>query len=433
MKPPHRAPEDSGESLLAHVAQQLAPSFLGERRPHFVVALSGGLDSMVLLNVMAQLRSRLNFSLAALHINHEIHPDAIHWEDACRDQCQLLSIPFEAEHATLELHAGSLEMKAREARYALFGRALKAGDWLLQAHHLNDQAETILFRLLRGQGTAGLAGIPRQRPLGAATLLRPLLSVGREALLDVAKAWQLCWVEDPSNDCLAHDRNFLRHAIFPLLRERFPSVLERIAQSGEWMRQSLDVLQDWESSWLDSRMSVVRGQHCLALDDLIGLEDVPRRSLLKAWLERLGFGTGESLLIEASRQCFQSGAESSPELLLRGAVLRRYRNCLYAIPESHYSLATQDWPASGWSWEGSEPLHLRDGRCLRLPSHIPVQDGPFSVRRRQGGERLDAPGDAHRRDLKIVFQRLGIPPWERDCIPLLFQGDRLIALILDYS
>lgn len=426
---------EAGARILEQVSQQLAPAFRRDATPHFVVALSGGLDSMVLLHVMARLRERLSFTLAALHVHHGLHPDADCWMEVCRHHCLTLNIPFQAERADVSVEVGSLEMKARSARYAIFTRMLAPGDWLLQAHHQNDQAETILFRLVRGQGVSGLAGIPQQRSLAEAEILRPLLAIGRDELAAVGQQWRLSWVDDPSNENLAHDRNYLRHVILPQLSERFPAVISRIAQSGEWLRETLSILEDWETALLTPRMTHLRGQSCLELEGLLDLGDSAQRNLLKAWLFRCGQTPGETLLIEAWRQCFKQGGESAPALSLQTVTLRRYRERLYLIPDGHFSDPSwaQSWPQSGWVWDGKAPFTLPDGRRITLPSGLVDVEGPFHLRRRQGGERLEAPGDSHRRELKTVFQQWAIPPWERESVPLLFQQDRLIALILDYS
>lgn len=199
------------------------------------VGYSGGMDSAVLLEAMAELRARVALAprLAAVHVNHGLHPDAARWAEHCERRCDALAVPL-ATHSIppgeLAATGASVEAAARAARYAAFAAQLAAGDVLLLAHHADDQAETLLLRLLQGRGVLPM---PATRSLGADTMLaRPLLEVPHQALRDYAEARALSWVEDPDNASSTPDRNYLRHQVLAPIRARWPQAAQALARSG---------------------------------------------------------------------------------------------------------------------------------------------------------------------------------------------------------
>lgn len=138
----------------------------------------------------------IRYPLRAIHIHHGLQAAADAWPAHCQRLCDDLGVDLQIIHVKVAPGA-SLEQGARDARYAAFAEALRPGEVLLTGQHREDQAETLLFRLLRGAGVRGLAAMPAQRALGQGLLLRPLLDVSREALERYAHAQQLVWVEDP--------------------------------------------------------------------------------------------------------------------------------------------------------------------------------------------------------------------------------------------
>ena len=189
-----------------------------------LVALSGGLDSTLLLHLAVHCHGHSG-AVRAVHINHQLQPNASETESFCRDLCGRLGVPLVVETVTVGSGGnsdGGIEEAARKARYSALEAMVQRRDLVLMAHHGDDQAETVLFRMLRGSGVAGLAGMPFSRALGPATLVRPLLGFERAELERWARSAGLSWVDDPSNIDQRFDRNFLRHTVLPALRERWP-------------------------------------------------------------------------------------------------------------------------------------------------------------------------------------------------------------------
>ncbi len=393
------------------------------------VALSGGLDSVVLLHLAAFCR-RSQTPFGAIHVNHQLQTNANETEAFCRAQCKQLGIPFIVRRVNVdtgkdEPGPGGIEEAARKARYGVFEELLVAGDLLLMAHHADDQAETVLFRLLRGTGVAGLSGMPRSRPLGAGHLYRPLLDFERADLERWAMSAGLTWVEDPSNADQSYDRNYLRNTIIPELKTRWSGLTRRIRHTAgacadsEFLNQRLAELQWASCSDAEGRL-IVSAVQTLTLAE--------QKNLLRWWIRQCGFSEPQlSDWQQVIHDLLNAGEDRSPELRGDGFCLQRFQGKLYLVPHRS-ELSEQSvvlTPEESLSW---------NGWMLRLEqAHTPAAPLlPIRVSARQGGERVRLRQGGPTRSLKKWFQEQGIPPWERPCIPLVFAGsgdtEELIAI-----
>ncbi len=405
----------------------------------FVVAYSGGLDSSVLLHVMHRVRSLTAasnpdappVSLRAIHINHGLSVHANHWQRHCERTCAQLGISLSVERVTIDLTSGSsLENLARQQRYAAFERLLEAGECLVMAHHLDDTAETFLLRSLRGAGPRGLAAIPRQRPLGLATLMRPLLGHTRAQLMDYAEKAQLDWCDDESNENRQFDRNYCRHEVLPAIEARWPAFRE------SWKRSALlcaeaDILLD-DLAALDYEGVKTPVVSVIDAVNLCTLQPHRQRNLLRYWLSRAGAPEpGWHVLTQIVEELLPASAGAQAEIRWRGGavtvVLRRFRRNLYLKQEM---LPLSD--ARPISWCVRDPVHLpRNGLLYGIATgggglRVSEQT-PLTLRYRQGGERCRL--HARRmRLLKKILQDAAIEPWLRDRIPLVYSGDTLVCI-----
>ena len=392
----------------------------------YCVALSGGLDSTVLLHALAMLRESLSVPLSALHIDHGIHADSARWGEHCQRLCDELSVPLQRVRVELGCQrADGLEGTARKARYRAFEEALGEGAMLLSAHHRDDQAETLLLQLLRGGGVHGMAGMPRWRPLGRGLLARPLLEVSRAELLAYANAHGLHWIDDPSNRDTRLERNFLRHELLPLLAQRRAGVSKVLARSASHFAENAQLLDELAEADL-AQCQMAQG---LSIPSLQGLSEPRQRNLLRYWLRRLGLPLPDHRRLQAVfADLIPAAADAMPQVSWPGAELRRYRDTLYAMPP------LVPPPSSDWqqAWDGRGELVLPHGlghyRCLPATSGLraeALQQGTLTIRLRRGGERLQLPGQTHHQALKKLLQQADIPPWQRERLPLLYIGDSL--------
>lgn len=408
-------------SLEARLLSALAP---WRQAPAWHVAFSGGLDSTVLLHLLARLARREALPpLSAIHVHHGLQAAADAWPTHCRKVCDELGIPLRVLRVTVDSRP-SLERAARDARYAAFIRQLDAGDVLFSAQHRDDQAETLLFRLLRGAGVRGLAGMPASRPLGPGILVRPLLQLSRAELEAYARDEGLCWVEDPSNTDTSLARNFLRHNILPALQHRWPRAGESMARSAAHLAEADALLGELAQADLQGASSCNEFPWLplpsLDLQVLGALSPPRQRNALRHWLAPLtplpdsGHWAGWEDLRDAA-------VDAKPVWRLANGELHRSDGRLWWL--------AGDWlaaPASIPVWtDAGLPLELPGNGWLELLG--PPPEGRLEVRYRQGGEVLEVPGRGHR-DLKRLFNEACLPTFVRGRLPLLVVDGRLSAL-----
>jgi tRNA(Ile)-lysidine synthase len=392
--------------------------------PVWAVAFSGGLDSTVLLHLLAGLAQREQLPpLRAIHIQHGLQAAAEAWPAHCQRVCAALKVPLLLREVQVQAGA-SLEQAARDARYAAFVAVLGADDVLLTAQHRDDQAETLLFRLLRGAGARGLAAMPASRPLGAGQLVRPLLEVSRAELDAYARANRLDWVEDPSNQDERFSRNFLRRQVLPLLTQRWPQAVASMARSAAHLSEAqalLDELAQVDLAGLDapSRFTWLT-LPSLPLAPLLALSAARQRNLLRYWLAPLtrlpdsDHWAGWTSLATAA-------VDAAPIWRLASGELQRADGRLWWLTGAWLqALPSIDLPLSDES-----PMPLPANGCVRLLGQAP--EGLLRVRYRQGGEMLNLPGRGHR-DLKRLLNEAGVPGFLRGRLPLLYRGEQLLAV-----
>jgi tRNA(Ile)-lysidine synthase len=400
------------DHLLAFFRQHPATAYL--------LAFSGGMDSHVLLHACASLRSShpyLNFR--AIHIDHGLQAVSAAWGEHCRAVCQDLSLPLACESLHLRVPAGaSLEAVARHARYARFSQHLQAGEILLTAHHQNDQAETLLLHLLRGSGVDGLAAMPEIRPFAAGKLGRPLLACSRTELEVYAKQHRLNVIDDPSNQDSRFDRNFLRHQVVPILEQRWPALGKTLARAARLQGENRTLL----SGFLREKLHGMRGSKpdTLSVSQLLLQETVMQKALLREWLTQFGFRLPEEKkLLQVLHDVLQCRPDATPCVRWEGCEIRRYRDDVYAMQP----LSAHD-PRQVLVWDTREPLFIASlGRTLLPQAGYPET---VTVCFRQGGESLYIPQRGGHHALKHLFQEMGIPPWERERLPLIYVGERLV-------
>lgn len=406
-----------------HTLRRELQTLKGVKR--WVVGLSGGLDSSVLLHGVAQ--CGLSQPVIACHVHHGLSDLADQWRAHCQSFCTELGVELIDREVEVSNLGGGVEEAARHFRYKAFEDLLEPGDCLLLAHHRDDQAETLLLRLMRGAGPKGLAAIPAQRPLGAAQLLRPLLDVSRADLEAYAQTCQLCWVEDDSNSDERFDRNYLRRQVMPLLEARWPEFSRNWQASANLCRQQSELseaLAAEDLAEMDPQLD--RAGHSLSMVALQQLTDVRRQLLLRLWCEQLNIDCpSRAQLQQIEQQLICHRQDSEAEVQWAGHSLRCYQQRLYLYPTP--AAPEQDWRLE---WDLSLPLSLGGRSQLQAePNKVGLQAGPtYRVCYRSGGERCKPQGRNHSQSLKKLLQEYGLPPWLRDRVPLIYRDDQLVAV-----
>lgn len=408
-----------------------------------VIALSGGPDSLTLLLAAAQIAPALGYRLRALHVHHGLHADADDWAAQALRQAAAVGMPCTVLRVQVPAQA-SLEAAARQARYDALTQAMTADEALLLAHHQDDQAETMLLRLMRGAGLNGLTAMPAMSVWpGAAGVLvqrwRPWLSLPRSVLerwrpratacrlshAPEVSATALTPVHDPANHDARFDRTLLRAQVLPLLQMRWPEAAGQLARSAAQLAQQARALDTLADVWLAQHAT----GRTLALPALQVLDDATLQAVLSRWLVVEGL---PPLPVRhwprLRRELLNARADSAPEIRWADASLRRYRQTLYllAMADLPAAITATDWP------DPRQPLVWAD-RCwppVVLPDDHPLLTQPWRLAPRTGGERWQPAGRTHHVTLKHWCQEQGIPPWQRQALACVWAGDEIVMLVL---
>lgn len=403
------------------------------------VALSGGLDSMALLRLARDWAAQQNVALYAFHVHHGLSENADAWLAHCAAACAALGIPFDHRRVAVEKGKSGIEAAARKLRYAALGEMCRAhgARLLLTAHHLDDQAETVLLQLLRGAGPAGLSGMDaaNRAPglLGDPELVmaRPLLGVSREELEAYAKEEGIAWVEDESNLDARYARNALRHTVMPALAASFPGFQQRVARSAVHAASSQRLLDELAAQDLAA---------CLDGDavDLARLQLLSREradNLLRHLFAERGLAMPSTAWLgEMVAQLFSARDDAQLKVTHPACHIRRHRGKLHITPRlpdlagmrDPDDVGVLDKPGQSFRWNGETSIAFPAyGGVL----HFDAADSGFDpawlrsqeliIDFRKGGERLKPAANRPTRSLKQHYQALGVPSWERERAPIV--------------
>jgi len=388
-----------------------------------LVGLSGGVDSVVLLDLLRRLSKKLRLELAALHVNHQINPAAGRWAAFCRAFCRRHGVALTVVRVKVPRRS-SLEAAARAARYRAF--AAQPSDFIVLAHNLDDQAETVFLQLLRGAGVKGLSAMPELREARGerreAKVLRPLLEVPRSEIEAYARQRKLKWIEDDSNADLGFDRNFLRHRVLPVIAQRYPSYRKTLLRASRNLAEAAQLLDELAAA--DATLTTTG----LGIAALRRLSTPRAKNVIRYFLAAQGITMPNAArLDECVRQLLPQRATRAT-IDLGDHELRRYANELRVVAK--IMTPPRDFCQT---WRGESRLRLPElGGTLVLKksrgagiSLDKLTAQPVTVRLRQGGERIQPHPERPRRSLKNLLQETRVPPWLRDRLPLLFCGDEL--------
>jgi tRNA(Ile)-lysidine synthase len=399
------------------------------------VGLSGGIDSVVLLKLLLSLRPRLGFVLTAIHVNHGLSKQAPQWEAFCASLCRRLKVPLNVERVRVQKRGHGLEAEARSLRYRAF--AAQTADFMLLAHQLDDQAETMLLQLLRGAGVRGLAAmqeISRRSPQLEIPVVRPLLAVARAEILRYARRHRLRWMEDESNDETAMRRNFLRHRVMPEIAYVFPNYREALARSAAHCGEAVRIVEELGRADAGLR----RGTTHLDCSRLRKLSAPRAANALRAFLAVNGLLAPDTArLAEMLKQLLGAKQDAGVKLLHDGAELRRYRDVVWILkPRTAAAKRAIVWRGESTLDLGAGAGAIRFARRNAKPrpgssaagrvSAAKIAQATVSVRWRTGGEKFQPRALRPRRGLKHLLQEAALPPWEREVLPLLYCGEALV-------
>jgi len=453
---------------------------LGEAQRRFYIGYSGGVDSHVLLHCCASI-TQLQGKIIAVYVHHGLQAEAESWAGHCEKTAKDLGVEFLTLRVNARAAPGeSPEEAARNARYAALKSLLNVDDVLLLAQHREDQLETVLLQLFRGSGLRGLSGMPERQAFGAGVMLRPLLNTSKQAISDYARAHRLSWVEDPSNESNDYDRNFLRNAVVPLLKQRWPSLDKTLSRSAKHCADAQVLVDEVADELFDAVFNPA--DRTLCISRLLEHHRHQQQLIIRHWFRHRGLKMpSQSFVRRILSEVVAAAGHRDPVLSGQGYSIRRYRNKLYCLinlfgtdlylPEGHQAgkpdvanlpgadLHSPEGHQAGKPDVISPPGTKKPGinQALQVPQNrvwpvgqasiniinkqtlayklsskgIPYeqwQTANVEVRFRQGGEKICLPGREGHHSLKNLFQEAGIPPWERDVMPLIYLNGQLAAV-----
>ncbi len=403
----------------------------------YVIAYSGGVDSLVLLHCLKQ----IDAAVRAVHVHHGLQAVADDWVTHCQQTCEKLDIPLDVIYVDAKQKQGtSPEEAARNARYQALQENLTAGECLVTAQHLNDQAETLLLQLFRTASSAGLSAMPACKLFGDFLHIRPLLSFSRKEIKSFAEDNDLHWIEDPSNQDVTFDRNFLRKEIVPQLEDRWPELVSQLSTVATLQSNNLQVQEDMAAIDLANAVTIqnnpLKGSvfevvSMLSMAKLKRLSSPRLLNLLRYWIiVTLKTQPTRNLLEEIERALLYSQPDANPDIVFSAYVFRKFQENLYLLKITEQSNIQNDV-----EWNPASPLVV-PGLNIKLEAVITdgvgldkkLLDESLRICFRKGGEKFHPAGRRHSQSLKKLLQEAGVPPWERDFIPLVYFGDELIAV-----
>jgi tRNA(Ile)-lysidine synthase len=400
--------------------------FLGcylKPKQSILLALSGGLDSSVLLHLLTSSKQTIPFELHAMHVHHGLSANADNWADFCLQQCALLNVPIEIARVNVDKNSKlGIEGAARQLRYeALFNSKINGSqsDFIITAHHQDDQAETLLLQLFRGAGVKGLSSMAAVDV--SRRMLRPLLGVSRNALLDYATQQNMVWCDDESNDDTQYERNYVRHDVMPVLETRYPTIKSVLARTASHLAEANDLLDVLAKRDAENLLH----DNSLCLQGLKALEFSRGKNLLRWWFaqNQLAMPTSEHLS-EIIGQLLNAKPDANINIQLQNLSLKRYQH------RAHLCLERTIEPFD-MVWNGEPNLTLPNGGQLLfkqvIGSGLALKHGMNKLRitSRDGGERFKPNALRPTRTLKYLFQETNIPPWIREQLPLVYWHDTL--------
>jgi tRNA(Ile)-lysidine synthase len=428
--PPSADPGTTAPQLQLRLQQAVLTAVVAAARPRLLLALSGGLDSMVLLHVLAGLRDSAGFQLSAAYVHHGLQAQADEWAAFCQAQTAALQVDFQVCYVKLTDPQRNIEQQARTLRYQALAALLSPDTALLTAHHADDQLETVLLALKRGSGLPGLSAIAAQKPFAGTVLLRPLLAFSRLELEQYAGEKQLSYVTDPSNQDDSFDRNFLRQHVLPLLQQRFPSISQTTARSCQLLQQSLD----YQQQQLAIELPAVLRRQQLDLTLLAQRQNPQRDLLLRYFFSRYDLVPSAEQVRQFVQVFLGSAPDAQPQLQWGDWQLRRFNGLLYLLDqhEQHSSAATatgltlhpeqqQQW--QHWQFCWSYSAQAPGAEWSSLPLALDLTES-LEISTGELNRRFKAAGQAHSRALKDWCKLWEVPPWRRGSMPFIIAGQQ---------
>lgn len=411
----------------AHWAQALVQRcqyWLSQQQGPLTLGYSGGLDSTVLLAALLQAGGQPR--LTAVHVHHGLQPLANTWLAYCELRARQQGVRFQAVKLALP-GTHNIEQRARRARRAALLQHTSAHGALLLAHHQNDQAETLLLQLLRGAGPQGLGAMAECSDYEGHTLVRPLLAFSRAQLKAVARHWQLDWVEDPTNQELAADRNYLRQRIVPAVAERWPQVVPTLARNAELQRDAAALQEEVAKA---DYHALVQSDGGICLQGFSQLSQLRQRNLLYRWVLARGWlPPSQAVFARVWQELLPARADAQPRVAWAEGCWCRFRQRLYLLSAAQLAATTEATTVplvdgARYTW-GAGVLSVAKGVSSGHGAALPLHWASITLAPVPLGAKVPCQGMA--REVREVWRSQGLPVWRRQQAPAWLHQQQLVG------
>ncbi len=390
------------------------------------IAYSGGVDSHVLLHLIATASPAIK-NINVIHVDHQLQAQSQQWAEHCRAICQQLALPFHLVAVDVEQIAQlGLEAAARQARYSAIKKQIPDDAILLTAQHQHDQAETLLLQLLRGSGPKGLSAMAKHGNSHGLEIVRPLLDCSQADIMNYAEHHQLSWIEDPSNHDSNLNRNYVRNQLWPIIESRWPSAAKTLSRSSRLSAEADALLTELAVHDL----AAVATESSIHIDRLLELSVARQRNCLRHYIEQHDLPLpSESVLQQIIDSVCSASEDATPRVTWQHCEAIRYQQSLYIQKLQSLLSYQQHYEVDGTQSVILNQQQQIDWSVSDTGIKQPLLEKGLTISFRQGGEVIQLAGKAHHQSLKKLMQQWHVPPWERGRIPLVFDGDELIAVV----
>ena len=404
-----------------YIRETVKKNLFSTSKNKFLIAISGGIDSMLLLKISSLIRSESKLSFRAIHINHNMAANSKDMEECCIKSCNKYSIPLVVENIH-EDQKNNIEDRLREKRYEILLNNTNSDESLLVGHHEDDQIETFMYRLIRGSSPKGLSSIKKISSRNTKLLCRPLLTINKGDIVNAAEYYNIQFVNDITNTDLSFDRNFIRHKILPSIRNRWSHFNKAISHSISLQNDYTFIVQEYCSKIYNS----------IIIDEKLSIRELNLFSsqlhsiFIKYWISKtlkydLSKNETSSLI-----KIINNNNNDYPRCILKNNTsIIRYNNQLYIInSREKKKQSPQLWDTSTDVIFGNSKIYIDTLKSDGLYDNLCLK-APIILKNFIGNERIKL-NQYNYQHLKKIFQKNSIPVWERDNFVLFYAKNELL-------
>ena len=416
------APDFDLENLFSIFENSITDKIESKNYDEFLIAYSGGIDSTALLYFSKKIARKLNKKIRAIHVNHNLNKESIKWEKHCSNFCKDIEVPLIIKDLNIVINKGdSIEEIARKDRYKSICDEISIKTVMMTAHHMEDQAETFLYQLLRGAGAKGLSSMPEIKKYNNGYHIRPFIKFSKKNLENIVQHSNLDYVFDTSNNDINFSRNFIRKSIFPIIEKKWPSYASTISRSANNLAELVKLNDDLAK--IDIKEYLLEDINKINLN-VKNLDSYRFNNVIRFWIKKNNFRMPSLSQIESIyRDVFLAGKDKSPCFQCSEYEIRRFNDCVEIM-----SPLTKHDSSKVYLWEFKKNLVIT---CLSINlSWDNLEDKlGFKVNRnvevkfRKTGENIQI-GDSGK-SLKDFMRENKVPPWMRDRTPLIYIDNEL--------